>query len=346
MLLRRPTTRAAIAVAALCSAAVAVALGGTAAVERAFPAIAARDPESFALDLRRVDLHQHLGPRTVDFAVQIARLHGIEVLVNLSGGAPGQGLEEQLAAASRHAGRVVTFANLDLRGCCDEAWGRRAAEGLARARDLGARGLAVAEAHLAGAGADAVLDACASLGLPVTIEAHDDAPALAGTTLAAVERHPAVTFVAARFAREAGEPEAAARLLERYPNLHLDLGASAARLGRVPEAARRVLLAHRGRVLFATDVQYVESREWSGIVLSEGDPILVDAKLLGGKERRLFFEGTLRFLETRDPAIPSPTPLLQTDDIAGVGLPRDVLRDVYRRNAERLLGLRVPRGAS
>jgi predicted TIM-barrel fold metal-dependent hydrolase len=346
VLLRRPTTRAAAAVAALCSAAVAVALGGTAAVERAFPAVAAREPETFALDLRRVDLHQHLGPRTVDLAVQIARLHGIDVLVNLSGGAAGQGLDEQLAAASRHPGRVVTFANLDLRGCCDEPWGRREAEALARARALGARGLAVAEQPLAGPGADAVLDACAALGLPVTLEAHGEAPALADSTLGAVARHPGVAFVAARFARQAHDPDEAARLLERHPNLHLDLGASVPRLGRVPEAARRVILAHRERVLFATDVQYVEGQDRSGIVLAEGDPILVDAKLLGGKERRLFFEGVLRFLETRDAAIPSPAPLLQTDDIAGIGLPRDVLRDVYRRNAERLLGLRLPRGAS
>jgi predicted TIM-barrel fold metal-dependent hydrolase len=346
VIVRRPTTRAALAVAALCGAAVALALGGTAAVERAFPEVAAREPESYALDLRRVDLHQHLGPRTVDLAVQIARLHGIDVVVNLSGGAPGHGLEEGLAAASRHPDRVVTFANLDLSGCCDEAWGRREAEAVARARALGARGLALAERPLAGAGADAVLDACAALGLPVTLEAHDDAPALAAATLAAVGRHAGVAFVAARFAREAHDPDAAARLLDLHPNLHLDLGASVPRLGRVPDAARRVLQAHRDRVLFGTDAQYVEGRDWNGIVLAEGDPILVDAKLLGGKERRLFFEGVLRFLETRDAAIPSPVPLLQTDDIAGIGLPREVLRDVYRRNAERLLGLRVPRSAS
>jgi predicted TIM-barrel fold metal-dependent hydrolase len=345
-LLRTRPARASAAVGALCLAAVALALGGTAAVERAYPDMAARDPESFALDLRRIDLHQHLGPRTVDVAVQIARMHGIDAIVNLSGGVAGTGLEGQLAAASRHPDRVVTFMNLDLSGCCDEAWGRREAERLARGRSLGARGLALPEARLATPGAALILEACARLRLPVTVEAHDEAPQLAPATLAAVAGHPAVAFVAARFARQAGDPEAAARLMDRLPNLWVDLGASVPRLGRVPAAARRAILAHPDRVLFATDAQYVETREWNGIVLAEGDPILLDAKLLGGKERRLFFEGSLRFLETRDAAIPSPNPTSQPDDIEGIGLPREALRAVYRQNAERLLGVRVPRGGA
>jgi predicted TIM-barrel fold metal-dependent hydrolase len=335
--------RATLVVALLCLAAVAAAVGGTWAVERAVPVLRQREAEAYALAVPRLDVHQHLGPRTIDMAVQIARRHGIDALVNLSGGTVGGGLEEQLAAAGKYPGRVHTFMNLDLRGCCDAAWAAREAERLARGQALGARGVAVTEVRLASPVLEPVWAACAELGLPVTVEVDEAASELAPATLVAVARHPRVRFVAGRFAGAAAEPERATRLLERHPNLHLDLGSAVPFLGRVPEAARAALLAHPDRVLFATDVQYVSSPEQSAIVLGAGQPVLLDANLLGGKARRVFFESALRFLETRDPAIPSPSPELSPDDLRGLGLPRRALDALYWRNAERLLSVRVPR---
>jgi hypothetical protein len=50
-----------------------------------------------------------------------------------------------------------------------------------------------------------------------------------------------------------------------------------------------------------------------------------------------FFGSTWRFFETRDTAIPTPTPIQGRWNIDGLGLPPDVLEKLYAKNAERLL---------
>lgn len=51
-----------------------------------------------------------------------------------------------------------------------------------------------------------------------------------------------------------------------------------------------------------------------------------------------------RFLETEDECFdyaPAPTPLQGRWCIYGLGLPEDILRKIYRENAERLLGIEL-----
>ena len=181
-------------------------------------------------------------------------------------------------------------------------------------------------------------EACAALHLPVSVSAQGAPDAL----VLLAERYPQVVFIGAHFAGRADEPAAVQALMERLPNLWVDLAGRVSELGQHGVAAREAILAHSDRVLFGTDTQYVESQGSSGIVLGAGDPILLD-ELLGGQERRIFFDSTLRFLESRDAGLRDPIPGRGEPDVSGLGLPREVLHRVYHQNAERLLRLPAAR---
>src|SRR5688500_2631025 len=64
---------------------------------------------------RKIDVHTHFSPDAAARAVALMDAHGIDVAVNLSGGSPGRGLEDQLAAAAAHPGRIIVFTSLDWR---------------------------------------------------------------------------------------------------------------------------------------------------------------------------------------------------------------------------------------
>jgi predicted TIM-barrel fold metal-dependent hydrolase len=102
-------------------------------------------------------------------------------------------------------------------------------------------------------------------------------------------------------------------LLAMYPNLCIDIAARANDLGRQPHAARALLLAHPDRVLFGTDIF----------------PLRISTY-------RTYF----RLLETEDDAFPysdDPIPINGRWQIYGLGLPHDVLQNVYADNARTLL---------
>ena len=334
--------RAAVLVAGLCATALAVAILAAVTVQRALPDLARTGPvHSATLPLPRIDAHQHLGPGAAGVALRVAALHGIGTVVNLSGGAAGAGLEEQLAAALPQGDHLIVFMNPGLAGCCSEGWAVREAERLGRGQALGARGVALQlspGADLTAPAAKPFFEACAALHLPVSVSAQGAPDAL----VLLAERYPQVTFVGAHFAGRADEPAAVQALMHRLPNLWVDLAGRVAELGQHGPEAREAILAHSDRVLFGTDTQYVDSQGSSGIILGAGDPILLD-ELLGGQERRTFFDSTLRFLESRDPGLRDPIPGRGEPDVSGLGLPREVLHRVYHQNAERLLRLRAER---
>ncbi|MEX0891168.1 MAG: amidohydrolase family protein [Gemmatimonadota bacterium] len=66
-------------------------------------------------------------------------------------------------------------------------------------------------------------------------------------------RHPETTFIAAHFGWHANDFERAARLLEEFPNVHLEVGAILYELGRQPRAAREFFIEYQDRVLFGKD---------------------------------------------------------------------------------------------
>ncbi len=126
-----------------------------------------------------------------------------------------------------------------------------------------------------------------------------------------IARHPKTTFVAAHVA-ECGENLArVTKLLETYPNISIDISARASELGRQPYSARKLFLKFPDRILFGSD-------------------LLPEEQMY-----RLYF----RFLETADEYFDYPSHASRQGrwSIYGLNLPDDVLRQVYRENALRLL---------
>lgn len=191
---------------------------------------------------------------------------------------------------------------------------------------------------------DPIWEACGELGLPVVIHTADPAAFFEpidatneryeelsrrpewsfhgpgwptkGSLLEArnrvIERHPKTIFIAAHFGNDAEDLQQAGAWLERYPNMHLDIAARIAELGRQPYSARRFLIQWADRILFATDGPRAPERlvyHW-------------------------------RFLETMDEYFPyaeNPFPPQGLWRIYGIGLPDEALRKIYYENACRLI---------
>jgi len=124
------------------------------------------------------------------------------------------------------------------------------------------------------------------------------------------------TFIGAHVGCAAEDLDWVGRMLTTYPNFHIDIGGRLGELGRQPRATRRLIVEHPDRVVFGSD-SFPPSREayWT----------------------------YWRFLETEDECFPyapgCPVPPQGRWDIAAIGLPPDVLRQIYAGNARRVLGL-------
>lgn len=133
---------------------------------------------------------------------------------------------------------------------------------------------------------------------------------------AVVAAHPGTTFVGAHVGCAAEDLGRVGAMLDRYPNYCVDLGARMAELGRVPRAARRLVVEHPDQVLFGTD-QFPPSE---------------------AEYRRWF-----RFLESDDECFAygpeSAAPVRGRWDVSALDLPAHVLPGLYRDNAARVLGL-------
>jgi len=124
-------------------------------------------------------------------------------------------------------------------------------------------------------------------------------------------RHPRTTFIAAHVAERPENLSYVSQLLDACPNVYVDIGARTAELGRQPYSARRFFLNYASRILFGTDL--VPEREMY----------------------RLHF----RFLETADEYFEYPSHASRQGrwNIYGLYLPDEVLSQIYRDNALKLL---------
>jgi len=124
-------------------------------------------------------------------------------------------------------------------------------------------------------------------------------------------RHPATRFVAAHVGECSEQLSRAAKTLDLYPNVSVDIGARTAELGRQPYTARDFFLRYADRILFGTD-------------------LLPDISM---------YRAHFRFLETADEYFEYPSHASRQGrwNIYGLSLPQDVLKKVYRENALALL---------
>jgi predicted TIM-barrel fold metal-dependent hydrolase len=118
-------------------------------------------------------------------------------------------------------------------------------------------------------------------------------------------RHPATRFIFCHFSNQGNDLAALGRVLDKFPNLYLDLSARDYEIGRQPRNARQFLVRYRDRVIFGTDM---------------------------GWEQQMY-EGWWRLLETADEYLPGRI----WWPYYGLELPDDLLKSLYRENALKLL---------
>ena len=147
-----------------------------------------------------------------------------------------------------------------------------------------------------------------------------------------VARHGGTTFVGAHFGNAPEEPETVGRMLDRYPNLVVETGARIPEIGRHdPARLRALFVRHADRILFGTDFQ----------IGREGSLVLGSAGRSADPPERVpaFYEAHFRFFETADRGFAHPTPIQGAWTIDGIDLPREVLEQLYWRNAARVFRL-------
>jgi predicted TIM-barrel fold metal-dependent hydrolase len=126
-----------------------------------------------------------------------------------------------------------------------------------------------------------------------------------------VGRHPRTTFICAHFGNNAEDLAAVGKVLDKYPNMFIDIDARISELGRQPYSARKFIIKYQDRVMFGTDTS--PNRE----------------------AYRIYY----RFLETDDEYFDCAASHHRQGfwRIYGIFLPKKVLQKVYHKNAERIL---------
>ena len=121
------------------------------------------------------------------------------------------------------------------------------------------------------------------------------------------KKHPKTRFISAHFGWHANDLGRAAKLLDAYPNVVLELAAILYDIGRQPRAAHDFFVKYQDRILFGKDTYAPEE-----------------------------FPYYWRVLETRDEYFDYYRDYHAFWKLYGIGLPDAVLRKVYSQNAQRV----------
>ncbi len=127
---------------------------------------------------------------------------------------------------------------------------------------------------------------------------------------ALLDRQPKTTFVAVHFSNLGHDLAQLSLMIDRFPNLNVDLSARAYEFGRQPFTAPPFFAKYKDRILYGSDQEHTAEmwRAW------------------------------WRVMETRDEFIKGPS----WWRLYGLGLPDDVLKAVYHDNAKRILNWTKP----
>jgi len=139
-------------------------------------------------------------------------------------------------------------------------------------------------------------------------------------------RHPKTTWIALHVGHHAEDLGDVASMLDRFPNVHVELGARISELGRQPRGSRRFFERYQDRIMFGTD--------------AVPNGYETPQQIFGDELYEIYY----RFLETEDEYFdyaPAPVPPQGRWRIYGLGLPEGILKKVYHDNAARVLRLKV-----
>ena len=277
----------------------------------------------------------------------------MKVMVNLSGQS-GDLIKKSVANIKQNfPKRFIVFANVDFKGVGQEGWGEKAAKQLEEDVQHGANGLKIYKnlgfsvmdvngkrVTVDDARLDPVWKKAGELKIPVLIHTADpksfwdpmnennerwlelethpnrkkeaDNPAPWDTLIAEqhslFRKHPATTFIAAHFGWYPNDLAKLGQLLDELPNVVVEFGAVIAELGRQPRAAKQFFTKYQDRILFGKDSWVPE-------------------------EYATYF----RVLETEDEYFPYHKKYHAFWAMYGMGLPDDILKKVYYKNALRII---------
>jgi predicted TIM-barrel fold metal-dependent hydrolase len=330
--------------------------------------------------LRKIDVHTHLSPASLSHVLPLYEKQGIDVVVNLSGGRPGGGLEQQLEAAKQHPGKVIVFCTPDFGEALNgDGYGERLAAQLEQMHSMGCRGMKIFKAlgliHRKADGSllpvddpalDPLFEKAGKLGMPVFIHTGDPKAFWKPVTpenerFKELSVHPNWSEYGRAVPSFEGLLEQFQRRVARHPlttfvGLHFGNDAEEpARVEKMLDNYKNLYVETGARIPELGRTKPEVLRE---IFLRQQDRIMFGTDLAAGdkpgeyvlgspsgsipppEEVQRFFSSSWRFFETNDRGFPHPTPIQGDWTIDGIGLPRDVLEKIYRTNAERVLGLK------
>ncbi|MDO4939709.1 MAG: amidohydrolase family protein [Lachnospiraceae bacterium] len=133
-----------------------------------------------------------------------------------------------------------------------------------------------------------------------------------------IARHPETTFVVAHIGSCGENLAIVDAMMEKYPNMYIDIAARLSEIGRQPYTARKFFLKYPDRIMFGTDYE------------ADYDP-------------EIFYPPYFRFLETFDEYFDYMGAPHDKDygvwKIYGIGLPDDILENIYNRTAKKVFSL-------
>ena len=306
-----------------------------------------------------IDIHNHQGNmNNADLSGLIKEMDKLNmaVMINLSGRgfrSSGDHLEKSIEnIAKQYPQRFVLFTNIDFGAIDDADWTARTVKQLETDVKRGAKGLKIYKSlgmfnrdskgnriHIDDPRIDPVWAKCGELGIPILIHAADpkqfwepidknnerwlelklhpgrrhDADTVKWETIIAEQhnifrKHPKTKFINAHLGWFGSDLKKLSQLMDQFRNMYTEIGAVIAELGRQPRAAKAFLTKYQDRVLFGKD-------SW---VPDE-------------------YETYFRVLETEDEYFPYHKRYHAFWRMYGIGLPDEILKKIYYKNALRLL---------
>ncbi|MBN7809857.1 amidohydrolase [Algoriphagus sp. H41] len=312
-----------------------------------------------------IDIHSHQGgvnKEKIDQLTSEMDEINMGIMINLSGRGFGQGnsnaqqeyIKGMMNEFKTHApGRFMVFTNLNFNGFGDPSWTALAVKELEEDVQAGAVGLKIYKSlglnskdkdgnriPVDHPDLDPIWAKAGELGIPVLIHSADPAqfwqpmdstnerwlelklnpnrkrsdtdPAPFEQIIAeqhhVFAKHPKTTFINAHLGWMANDLDAAGAHLDKYPNVNYEIGAIIAELGRQPRRAREFFTQYQDRILFGKDAYHKEE-----------------------------FYTYFRVLETDDEYFPYYKKYHAFWSMYGLGLPDEVLKKVYYKNALRIV---------